>query len=114
MQRTRFKNKLLKNPTNENRYIYIKIRNLCVSLLRKEKKNYFTNLNDKDITDNRKFWNTVKPLFTEKNKSRESIVLIEKGKTIFKEDEVASTLNNFFSNIVKSINIPEHHKCTSP
>ena len=37
MQRTRFRNKFLKNPTNEDRYIYTKNRNLCVSLLRKEK-----------------------------------------------------------------------------
>ena len=37
MQRTRFRNKFLKNPTNEDRYIYTKKRNLCVSLLRKEK-----------------------------------------------------------------------------
>ena len=41
---------------------------------------YFANLNEKDITDNRKFWDTVKPFFSEKFKSRESIALIEKGK----------------------------------
>ena len=81
---------------------------MCITF-KKRKKNYFTNLNEKGITDNRNFWHTAKPFFSEKNKSRESIVSIEKGKTIFKEDEVASTLNNFFSNIVKSINIPEHH-----
>ena len=39
----------------------------------------------------------------------ESIVSIEKGKTISKEDEVANTLNDVFSNIVKNHNIPEHH-----
>ena len=30
-------------------------RNFCLSLLRTEKKEYFANLNEKDITDNRKF-----------------------------------------------------------
>ena len=54
MQRTCFRNKFLKNPTDKNRYIYIKQRHLCVSLLRTEKKQYFANLNEKDITDNRK------------------------------------------------------------
>ena len=48
-------------------------------------------------------------IFSEKTKSRESIVLIEKSETISKEDEVANTLNNFFSNIVTNLNIPEHH-----
>ena len=52
---------------------------------------------------------SVKPFFSEKIKSRESIVLIEKGKTISKEDEVANTLNDFFSNIAKNLNIQEHH-----
>ena len=52
---------------------------------------------------------SVKPFFSEKIKSRESIVLIEKGKTISKEDEVANTLNDFFSNIVKNLNIQERH-----
>ena len=37
MQQTRFRNKFLKNPTDENRYIYTKQRNLCVLLLRTEK-----------------------------------------------------------------------------
>ena len=47
--------------------------------------------------------------FSEKIKSKESIVLIEKSKIISKEDEVANTLNDVFSNIVKNLNIPEHH-----
>ena len=55
MQRTRLRNKFLKNPTNQNRLSYTKQRNFCLSLLRKEKKEYFENLNEKDITDNRKF-----------------------------------------------------------
>ena len=42
-------------------------------------------------------------------KSMESIVLIKKGKTIPKEDEEANTFNEFFSNILKNLNIPEHH-----
>ena len=55
MQRTRFRNKFLKNPTDQNKLIYNKQRNFCISLLRKEKKEYFAKLNEKNITDNRKF-----------------------------------------------------------
>ena len=61
------------------------------------------------LLDNRKFWHTLTQFFSKKVKSMESIVSIEKGKTISKEDEVASTLNDVFSNIVKNHNIPEHH-----
>lgn len=39
MQRTRFGNKFVKNPTDQNELMYQKERNYCVHLLRKEKKN---------------------------------------------------------------------------
>ena len=50
------------------------------------------------ITEN--FGILLNHFFSEKFKSRESIVLIEKGKKISKEDEVANTLNDFFLNIL--------------
>ena len=68
MQRTRFRNKFLKNHNDQNKLLYNKQRKYCVSLLRKEKKEYFARLNEKDITDNRKFWHTVKPFLSDKAK----------------------------------------------
>ena len=62
-KRTRLRNKFLKNRTESNRVSYNKQRNFCVSLLRKAKKDYYGNLNEKDVIDNKKFWKTVKPLF---------------------------------------------------
>ena len=35
-------------------------------MLRKVKTNYFNNFNEKNITDNKQFWKTVKPLFSNK------------------------------------------------
>ena len=55
MQRTCSRNKFLKNPTDENRYIYTKQRNLCASHFNKEKKQYFANLNEKNVINNRKY-----------------------------------------------------------
>ena len=59
MERTRFRNRFLKNPTDENRLAFTRQRNFCASLLKKEKKQYFAKLNEKNITDNSKFWRTV-------------------------------------------------------
>ena len=108
MQRTRFRNKFLKNPTDQNKLIYNKQRNFCVSLLRKEKKEYFAKLNEKDITDKRKFWLIVKPVLSDKVKSRETIILVNNENIESNENEVAKTFNDFFSNIVKSLKIPEY------
>ena len=71
MERTHLRNTFLKNPTVGKKLAYTKERDFCVSLLRKVKRECFTNLIKKNITDNRTFWQTVKPFLSEKNKSRE-------------------------------------------
>ena len=108
MHRTRLRNKFTKNPSAENKSLYNKQRNFCVSLLRKEKREYFAKINEKDITDNRKFWQTVKPFISDKVKSKESIILVNNNNIESKETEVAKTFNHFFSNAVKNLKIPEY------
>ena len=58
MKRTRFRNQVLKNRTDENKSRYTKERNYCVSLLRKTKTQYYSNLREKNVTDNKAFWKT--------------------------------------------------------
>ena len=62
MLRTNFRNQFPKNKTLESGIKYKKLRNVSISLNKKAKRNYFENLNMKDILDNKQFWNTVKPL----------------------------------------------------
>ena len=78
MHITRLRKNLLRNRSDENKRKYSKQRNYCVSLLRKTKKNYYSNLNEKEIKDNKTFWKTVKPFFSDKTPSDEKITLIEK------------------------------------
>ena len=63
MKRTELRNKFLKHKIVESRQAFVKQRNYCISLPRKLKRNYCRNLNVKDITDNKEFWKTIKPLF---------------------------------------------------
>ena len=108
MQRTKLRNKFLKDPTEHNKTSYTKQRNWCVSLLRKEKNEYFANLNEKDIIDNKNFWQTVKPFLSEKLKSREKITLVENEELVSSEFDIAQRFNQFFSNIVKNLDIPKY------
>ena len=78
MTRTRLRNRFLKNRSNRNRDLFRQQRNSCVSLLRKSKKDYFSNLNEKQITDNKRFWKTVKPFLSNKVQSSERINLLTK------------------------------------
>ena len=52
--------------------------NLCVSLIRREKKNFFNDISTRDLRDNKTFWQTVKPLFTDKVQTKSKITVIEK------------------------------------
>ena len=49
------------------------VRNCRIFLSIKTRKDYYANLNVKDIADNKKFWRTVKPIFFVKTKSNEKI-----------------------------------------
>ena len=84
-----------KERTNETKTAHNKQRNICVSLFRKTKRDYFTNLDTKIMKDNRTFWKTVNPYFSEKSYSKESISLIKKDGLITKIEDVAKAFNNF-------------------
>ena len=107
MRRSRLRNKFLRERTKESKVAYNKQRNICVSLLRKSKIDYFANLDTKIMKDNRKFWKTVNPLFSEKSYSKESISLINNDGLITENEDLAKTFNNFFSNIVNKLGIED-------
>ena len=110
MERTKLLNKYRKNRDAENESAFKKQRNLCSNLLRKVKSDYYGKLKPSDVTDNKKFWNNVKPLFSDKCALKDNISLQEKTgvmkeEIISDDDQVAQIVNHFFSNAVKSLNI---------
>ena len=109
MLRANLINQFLKKRTLEARTKYNKQRNICVSLVKKAKQNYYENLDLKDINDNKKFWATVKPLFSNKIKSAENIFLDELGEIIRNEVKVANVFNKYFVNMVPSMGITNNH-----
>ena len=64
MNRSRCKNKYFKNRTVENWENYRKLRNECVKMTNKIKRDYFNKLNITRMNDNKTFWKTVKPYFS--------------------------------------------------
>ena len=96
----------MKLKTEENRVAYAKQGNYCVKLSQQKKRQYFENWNRISITDNKLFWKTVSPLFTEKNGSKSNkITLAEGGKVLTGDTKIAETFNSFFGNIVNTLNI---------
>ena len=109
MLRSKLRNQFLKTKTQESKLKYNKQRNLCVSITRKAKRSYYENLDLKEITDSKKFWATVKPLFSNKIKSTEYITLEENGKIISNDKELARIFNEFFVNIIPNLGINTNH-----
>ena len=73
MKRSRLRNKFLNTKSDIDRKAYNKQRNLCVGLIRREKKNFFNNISTRDVTDNKTLWKTVKLLFTNKVQTKSKI-----------------------------------------
>ena len=95
MIRLKLKNKYSKNSTTENHLAYKKQRNLCVKLFRYHKRCFYEDLNINLIADNKKFWRTVKPSFTDKSKNSQNITLVE-GKDIVTDTKKLMYLVIFF------------------
>ena len=94
MKRSLLRNKYLNNNNEENRKLYAQQRNYCVSLLRKTK-DYYENLDERKVSDNKLFWKTVKPSLSEKFNARERISLTENHEIVKTGKGTAEVSNNF-------------------
>ena len=103
MHRSKLKNIYNNYRTEDNWANYKKQRNFCVNLLRKTKTEYFQKLNVKDLSDNRKFWKTIKPFFSNKGLNSNKPILKENNRLIREEKELVTVMNTFFVNITESL-----------
>ena len=76
-----------------------------MNLLRKSKKHYFNNINVSDITDNKSFWKSVKPYFSNKGLNSNKITLVENDAIITNDRIISITMNKFFINTIKKLNL---------
>ena len=101
MHHSGLKNVFNKNGTTKTWDSYEKQRDFCINLLRKTKKEYFKNINVKDINDNKKFWKTIKPFFSNKVVNTNKLLIEDNS---LKESVLANTMNQYFTNITKQLN----------
>ena len=108
MNRSYLEHKFYSSQTTLDCLAFKKQKNYCNRLYKTERRKYYSNLNLNEILGNKKFWNTTKPLFSNKGSGKENIILVEGDKIISEEAEVAETFNDFFKNAVNSLNITEN------
>ena len=99
MERSRLRNKYLKNNNVGNRKLYTKLRNYYVSLLIKTKITkmaYYENLDERKGSENKLFGRIVKPSPSKKFNAREKISLSENGEIVKTEKDAAEVFNDFW------------------
>ena len=105
MVRHKLRNIFNKNRNYENWCKYQCQRNLCLNLLRKTKKSFYKNLDEKQVSDNKVFWKTTRSSFSGKGVSSSKITLVKKNSIIVNENKIANIINNYFINITKTLNL---------
>ena len=104
MARSRLKNKSNKSSAAKNWNSHKKQSNFCRKFLRQTKEKYFNNINAKKVSDNKSFWKSVKPFFSNKGLNSNNILLV--GYEIVNEDgKTSAIMNRYFTNITRQKNL---------
>ena len=101
----------LRLGSNEAKLTSTRQRNYYSPFTRKREKQFYRNLDIKDVIDKNTFWKTIKPLFPDRTKSSNTMILLEKDKVVTDNGEIAKRLNSsleiYYKDFYKSLEIPE-------
>ena len=104
MNRSRYKHKYSKFPSIENFLAMKSMKNKCNSLCKKAKTQYFKKCMSKNSSNNKQFWNLVKPFLIHKSSfSCNSITVMDKDKFIDDEKELVGIFNNYYIHFVEKM-----------
>ena len=113
MRRSHLEKVYQKNKSEKSFKAYKKQKIFCSRLYKKERKRFFNNLDASFVTDNKLFWNTMKPFFSNKGNYGSQIKLVEKDEVLQDDNLIAKELNKFFKNAVSTLNIKKNSFITS-
>ena len=108
MKTSYLKNLYYKRCTDHSLRNYKKQKNYCSRLYKKERKNFFNKLSTSFVSDNKLFWKTVKPFFSNNGSHRGNTKLLEGDKLLQDNSEVAEELNNFFKEAISTLDFNEN------
>ena len=85
---------------------------LCY-LLYETKRQYYKNLDIKEVTENKKLFKSVKSHFGKGDSILEKFMLLGKNSVRTNENENATIMNNFLINITKNVDLKSSKKSTT-
>ena len=102
MKRSQLKTIANKTKSPTDMAGYKKQRNLVVKLNRQAKKRHFTNASK----STKCFWKAVNPYFSTKTICEDRILLVDDGKILSNDEDVAVTFNEYFNRVTDFLDIP--------
>ena len=97
MKRSQLENIYNKTLTEKSLKAYKNQKNYVSRLYKKERKMFFNSLNSSVISDNQKFWKTVKPLFSNRGSYGNKIKLVENEEIIDDDRRTKQFFKNCYS-----------------
>ena len=108
MKRSELETKFYRTKNPLDQAAYKKQRNFVSRLYKRERKKFYIKLDIRKLTDNKTFWNTVNPLFSDKSSSNQITNIVVNDKIITEDVEIALHMNDYFANYVKALGIQEN------
>ena len=108
MKRNELHTKFNKSHSEIDKGNFKRQRKLVSKLLYREKKNYYHNLDDKVILDNKKFWKQIKSSFSDEVICGQKITLVNNNTIISVDQEQAEVFKLFFDEAVNKLGIQEN------
>ena len=103
MKRFKLKKRYRNWPFRENVLAFKKQKNICKSLSKKTKKNFFSKITSNEVIGNKQFLHTIKPFLTSKGfLHNEDIALHIGDKTVTDFNELTKKFNQYLINIVQN------------
>ena len=85
--------------------IIIRSKRIFVLNYSSRQKKYFSDINVKNSSENKKLLKTRKPFFSNKGLNKNNIVLLENNEIVREEEIIANIMNNHFGNITTHLNL---------
>ncbi len=105
--RNAFKRKYDKHKLSQNWERYRKQRNLVTQLRRNSLMEYMKKKCKQNDRNGYEFWQTIKPVISDKSKMSNDIILMENNNIVNEPTKVANTLNDHFVNAANGIGKPD-------
>ena len=95
MRRSYLEKVYFKNRKENSLKVFNKQKTFCRQLYKKEGKKFFNSLNPSFVKDNKLFWKTVKPFFSNKGDRGLNIQLVEDNELLQYDQKTADEIKHF-------------------